>query len=68
MTNRTLLAVDAVGPDGLTVGGVVTSERTEDDRVLTGSNLEQMRRWLARVMVLVEPGRWTCCLVNRDPA
>lgn len=54
--NHTLLTIEAVERDGLTVGGVVLSERPDDDRVLTASNREQiMRRWPGRIIVLGVP-------------
>jgi dethiobiotin synthetase len=54
--NHTLLTVEAAERDGLTVGGVVLSERPEDDHYMTQSNREQiLRRWPGRVIVLGEP-------------
>ena len=49
--NHSLLTVEAVERDGLMVAALVLSERPEDDRAMTDSNLVEIRRcWAGQVM------------------
>lgn len=53
--NHTLLSLEAVERDGLTVAAVVMSRRPADDVDATASNrAEILRRWPGRVLVLSE--------------
>ena len=54
--NHTLLTIEAVEREGLSVAGVVLSERPEEDRTMTLSNQEQIGRcWPGQVLVLGPP-------------
>ena len=51
--NHTLLTIEAVERDGLSVGGVVLSERPDDDPEMTQSNRHQIGRcWPGTIAVL----------------
>jgi dethiobiotin synthetase len=48
--SHSLLTVEAIERDGLTVAAVVLSERPEDDRAMTDSNMAEIRRrWPGQV-------------------
>jgi dethiobiotin synthetase len=51
--NHTLLTIEAVERDGLSIAAVVLSRRPEDDRDFTLSNRDEIgRRWPGRILIV----------------